>query len=106
VRLKQRYQDLMILAETTTGSYRIHRPASAPPVPYAPNPMRSAILGFGVGLFAGIGLAFLLEQFDTRIRRPERIAQIVRLPILGRVPRIKRRLLGESSRYYHSPCDY
>jgi Mrp family chromosome partitioning ATPase/capsular polysaccharide biosynthesis protein len=97
VMLKQRYQDLLILAETTSGSYRILSPASVPLEPYAPNPMRSAILGFGVGLFAGIGLAFLLEQFDVRIRRPEQIAQFLRLPILGRVPRIKRRELGESA---------
>jgi Mrp family chromosome partitioning ATPase/capsular polysaccharide biosynthesis protein len=97
VMLKQRYQDLLILSETTTGSYRILSPASAPPEPYAPNPLRSAILGFGVGLFAGIGLAFLLEQFDTRVRRPEQIAQWLRLPILGRVPRIKRRQLGETA---------
>jgi Mrp family chromosome partitioning ATPase len=97
VLLKQRYQDLLILAETTNGSYRILSPASVPAAPYAPNPVRSAILGFGVGLFAGIGLAFLLEQFDTRIRRPDQIAQALRLPILGRVPRIKRRELGESA---------
>ena len=96
VLLKQRYQDLLILSKTTNGSYRILTPASVPAAPYAPNPMRSAILGFGVGLFAGIGLAFLLEQFDTRIRRPEQIAQFLRLPILGRVPRIKRKELGES----------
>jgi Mrp family chromosome partitioning ATPase/capsular polysaccharide biosynthesis protein len=97
VLLKQRYQDLLILAETTNGSYRILSPASVPAAPYAPKPIRSAILGFGVGLFAGIGLAFLLEQFDTRIRRPDQIAQSLRLPILGRVPRIKRRELGESA---------
>ena len=97
VLLKQRYQDLLILAKTTNGSYRILSPASVPQEPYAPNPMRSAILGFGVGLFAGIGLAFLLEQFDTRIRRPDQIAQFLRLPILGRVPRITRRELGENA---------
>jgi receptor protein-tyrosine kinase len=68
-----------------------------PTIPYAPNPTRSAILGFGVGLFAGIGLAFLLEQFDVRIRTQEQIARILRQPILGRVPRINRRLLGESA---------
>jgi Mrp family chromosome partitioning ATPase/capsular polysaccharide biosynthesis protein len=97
VLLKQRYQDLLILAETTNGNYRVLTPASLPTEPYAPNPMRSAILGFGVGLFAGIGLAFLLEQFDTRLRRPDEIAQILRLPILGRVPRIARKDLGEST---------
>jgi len=97
IMLKQRLQDLEILEQTTSGNYRVLRPASVPVEPYAPNPTRSAILGFGVGLFAGIGLAFLLEQFDVRIRTQEQIARILRQPILGRVPRISRRLLGESA---------
>ena len=97
VLLKQRYQDLLILAKTTNGSYRILSPASVPQTPYAPNPMRSAILGFGVGLFAGVGLAFLLEQFDTRVRTPEQVAKILRQPILGRVPRIQRKGAGRPS---------
>jgi Mrp family chromosome partitioning ATPase/capsular polysaccharide biosynthesis protein len=95
VLLKQRIQDLQILRATTTGNYRALVPASVPSVPYAPNPMRSAILGFGIGLFAGIGLAFLLEQFDTRVRRAEDVARILRRPILGRVPRIGRHDMHE-----------
>ncbi len=97
VLLKQRLQDLQILRATATGSYRALLPATVPTAPYAPNPLRSAILGFAVGLFAGIGLAFLLEQFDTRVRKTEEIATILRQPILGRVPRIPKHELAESS---------
>ena len=95
VMLKQRIQDLQILRATTTGSYRALMPASVPPAPYAPNPFRSAILGFGVGLFAGIGLAFLLEQFDTRVRRVDDVTRALRVPVLGRIPRISRREVAE-----------
>lgn len=95
--LKQRLQDLQILSATATGNYRVLRPASVPAAPFAPNPLRSAILGFGVGLFAGIGLAFLLEQFDTGVRRPDEIAAILRRPILGSIPKIHGKLLDESS---------
>lgn len=97
VMLKQRLQDLKILKGTTTGSFQELTSASVPKAPYAPNPLRNALLGFGIALFAGIGLAYLLEQFDTRVRRPEQIAQILRQPILGRVPRIDSKLLGESA---------
>ena len=65
-------------------------PATAPDGPIEPQPLRSAILGFGIGLFAGIGLAFLLEQFDTRLRRAEEVADLLRQPILARVPRLSR----------------
>ena len=95
VMLRQRLQDLQILKETSTGNYRVLRPAAVPSAPYAPNPLRSAILGFGVGLFAGIGLAFLLEQFDTRLRRAEDVAAILRQLVLGRIPHISKALLSE-----------
>ena len=72
--LQQRLRDLQILDATATGNFRVLVPATVPEAPIAPKPLRSAILGFGVGLFAGIGLAFLLEQFDTRVRRPDEVA--------------------------------
>jgi len=95
--LQQRLQDLQILKATATGNFRPLVPAVQPAEPFAPQPLRSALLGFGVGLFAAIGLAFLLEQFDTRLRRPEEAAQILRQPILGRIPRISKSLLGEGA---------
>ena len=70
--LKQRLQDLVISKATATGNYRVLVQAQVPTAPYAPDPWRAAILGLGVGLFAGIGLAFLLEQFDTRLRTHRR----------------------------------
>ena len=88
--LQQRLSDLQLLQATATGNFRVLVPASVPSAPIAPKPLRSAILGFGVGLFAGIGLAFLLEQFDTRLRRPEDAAELLRQPILARVPRLTR----------------
>ena len=93
--LAQRLQDLQILQATATGNFRVLVPATVPDAPVSPKPLRSALLGFGVGLFAAIGLAFLLEQFDTRVRRSEEVAQIIRQPILGRIPRISKRLVGE-----------
>lgn len=95
--LQQRLRDLQILAGTATGNYRVLVPAQEPAAPFEPRPLRSAALGLGVGLFAGIGLAFLLEQFDTRLRHQEEVTRILRQPILGRVPRIPKRLLGESA---------
>lgn len=91
--LQQRLQDLEILKGTATGNYRVLLPASAPLSPVAPRPMRSAVLGFGMGLFAAIGLAFLLDQRDTRLRRAEDVAAVLHQPVLGRIPRISSKLL-------------
>jgi Mrp family chromosome partitioning ATPase len=65
----------------------------APTAPFAPRPKRSGILGVAVGLFAGIGIAFLLEQLDTSIRTEDRLVGIMRQPILGRIPRVPKKAL-------------
>ena len=95
--LKQRLQDLVISKATATGNYRVLVEAEVPSAPYAPDPWRAAVLGFAVGLFAGIGLAFLLEQFDTRLRSLEEIAYALRVPNLGRIPRISRREINQNT---------
>ena len=95
--LAQRLQDLKLLEATATGNFRVLVPATVPETPVSPKPLRSAILGFAVGLFAAIGLAFLLEQFDTRLRHADDAARILHLPILGRIPRISKKLLGGSA---------
>ncbi len=95
--LEQRLQDLQLLRNTATGNFRVLVPATVPTAPVSPRPLYNAGLGFVVGLIAGIALALLLEQFDTRLRRADEVAAIVRLPILGRIPRISHRLLGQSA---------
>ena len=54
-----------------------------------------AILGLG----AGIGLAFLLELVDHRVKVPEHLADGLRLPLLAVIPRIAR--LAENHRGGH-----
>ncbi len=88
--LSQRLRDLQILKATANGNFRVLVPATVPESPIEPQPLRDAILGFAVGLLVGIGLAFLLEQFDTRLRRTEDVAALLHQPILARVPRLSR----------------
>ncbi len=84
--LAQRLEDLEIRKATITGNFRLVVPATVPESPYEPRPLRSAILGLAVGLFAGIGLAFLLEQFDTGIHGHHEVARILHRPVIGRLP--------------------
>lgn len=93
--LQQRLRDLQILHATATGNFRVLTPAEPPTAPYEPQPMRSAVLGLAVGLFAGIGLAFLLEQFDNSIRTAEQVSHVLRQPVLARIPRMGRRELDD-----------
>jgi receptor protein-tyrosine kinase len=93
--LAQSAQVLEIRKATATGDFSVVVPASLPTSPYAPRPLRSAILGLGVGLFVAIGLVFLIEQFDTRLRGQEEVAHILGCPIIGRIPRIRQSADGQ-----------
>jgi Mrp family chromosome partitioning ATPase/capsular polysaccharide biosynthesis protein len=57
-----------------------------------PKPERNVILGLGLGLFVGLGLAFLWEALDSRVRSAEQVSGRLHLPMLARLPRPPRRL--------------
>ena len=89
--------NLQIAEATATGDFVVILPATLPAAPSSPHPTRSGALGFGIGLIAGIGAAFVVGQFDTRVRSHRQVAEILGVPVIGRVPRIHRRALHEGT---------
>lgn len=63
-----------------------------------PKRMRTVFIAFLLSLAAGIGLAFLLDHLDNRIKTVDDVNRYVRLPALGVIPEINssapRKLLG------------
>lgn len=85
--LTRRARQLEALAALQTGKAELAQPATVPSSPSSPRTTRNVALGILLGLLLGIGLALGREQFDRRLRDLEDVEEILRLPILGTIPR-------------------
>ncbi len=86
IALAGRAQSLGVLAELHNGNVEIAQAATVPSSPSSPKVGRNTALGAVLGLLLGLGIAFLLERFDRRIREPKDLEQVYGLPLLGVVP--------------------
>ncbi len=88
--LTDRSESARLKEASATGDLSIWDPA-APPL--LPGKNRKAViisLGALAGLAAGLGLAFLLDMTDKRVRYADQISSGLGLTILGVVPEIRR----------------
>src|SRR6266481_4953302 len=90
---RQLYQDLLqklkeagVSAGLRSSNIRVVDIARTPTYPIAPNAQRNLVLGFLLGLSLGIGLALVLESFDTTVRNMDELSEISTLPALGTIP--------------------
>ena len=88
VPLRQRLNELQVGASPNSGPQVIAR-ATVPTEPARPQPTRNAILGLGLGLVFGIGLALVSEHFDDSVRSKEDLERWAPdLPVVGTIPAV------------------
>lgn len=71
--------NVSILAQATVAANQ---------APIKPQPLLNVAIALVVGLMAAVGLAFLLEYFDSTIKNEQDIEKILELPILGVIAQI------------------
>ena len=89
--LVDKEQQLQTL-QTLQGSNALVVNSFTDAVQVQPKPVRNAILGLALGLLLGLGMAFLFEALDLRVRSSDELESRLRLPLLGRLPTPPRKL--------------
>jgi tyrosine-protein kinase len=82
-----------MLALQTSNAFVVRTASTAGQV--QPRPVRDSALGLLLGIVLGLGLAFLREALDTRVRSADDVAQQLGVPLLARVPAPPRELRTE-----------
>lgn len=84
--LQNRADQLGVLAALQTGNAEVVQPASVPTSPSFPKTSRNAVVGALIGLLLGLGLAFLAERLDRRVRDVSELEDAYAVPVLGAIP--------------------
>jgi len=85
------YMHQIGIAEAVTLSdIRIVEPAVKPLSPVSPNKLLNGVLGVVLGLFFGIGLAFIVEYVDDTIRTPDDMREFRPVTLIGTVHRVRK----------------
>lgn len=82
----------------------ISSPADVPTSPVGASKATILVLAFVAGLAIGLGAALLLELLDRRVREEEEIVQLLRVPVLARVPFLPRRVRSRPNAAFAVPA--
>jgi len=87
--LLQRYKEIGVAGGIGSSQASIIDRGEAPSSPYSPNLLLNILIGLGLGLVTGIGLALLLEFINDTIKSPDDVREKLRLAYLGGIPAAK-----------------
>jgi polysaccharide biosynthesis transport protein len=86
--LMTRTKETGITSEQRASNVRVVDPAEVPRSPISPNVQRDLMISFGLSLIFAVGLAFLFEHLDNRIRTPQEMKATLGIPYLGMIPAV------------------
>ncbi len=87
--LLQRMKEIGVAAGVQENNIAVIDEALPPGGPFKPNLSRNLTFAIVLGLMAGVGLALVLEFFDSSVHRTEDLEALTGRPVLGLVPMVK-----------------
>lgn len=88
--LMQRTKETGISAERKATNIRVVDEAQVPGGPISPNLRRSVTLSLVSGLTLALGLVFLVDYLDSRLKTPQDLKTYLGVPFLGMIPAVQR----------------
>jgi non-specific protein-tyrosine kinase len=96
--LVRQFQETRISDALRANPITIIERAAVPSSPASPRTKLNLGLGLLLGLLTGIGLAFVGERLDPRIKTSEEIRELTDAPVVAKVPTSRRRPVADRGR--------
>jgi len=104
--LQEKLETLRILESMQDGDFKVVSKAEVPTDPVVPQTERNLILAVVVGLIVGVGLAFLLDHLDKRIKTEKALETEMGVPVLAAVPAVGGRWRGGTDKRSDRPVGF
>ena len=95
--LRDRISELTIAEATIGADLRLAERAGLPEQPYAPRPLRNAVVASFAALFLALVFVIGRDMFRPRLTEARELSQLMRLPVFATVPIIGRRRRRKSA---------
>jgi polysaccharide biosynthesis transport protein len=95
--LLSRFEELRLVEAQSIDSISISEPARQPDKPVRPRPLTNTLLAAVVGAMLALGIIFLIEYLDDRIRSPEELSRVLDTAWMGAIARLPEAREGEWS---------
>jgi len=86
--LLQSFENIRLAEAQSTSNIVVVEEAQKPLSPVRPRTLQNTLLGAVVGLLLSMGIIFLIEYLDDRVRSPEQIDKVLKLPVVGLIARM------------------
>ena len=95
-----------VRTDTRESSVNIFQEGVAPTEPFSPNIILNMAMGILLGSAFGIFMVFFTAFIDNRVKSPFDIEQVIKLPLIGVIPQIRKKDSFEKARIIESAKDH